>query len=71
MSYARMGLCAGSTRGACWWAGGSPRMIGIAIDISKLRRSEADYRSIVKTAPFGMFPLNGGWSLFGGEPCAD
>ncbi len=34
---------------------GSPRMIGIAIDITRLRRSEADYRSIVETAPYGIF----------------
>ena len=34
---------------------GSPRMIGIAIDITKLRRSEADYRSIIEIAPYGIF----------------
>jgi len=33
----------------------SPRVIGITIDISKLRRSEADYRSIFETAPYGIF----------------
>jgi len=39
---------------------GSPRMIGIAIDITKLRRSEADYRSIIETAPIGIFRAAGG-----------
>jgi two-component system cell cycle sensor histidine kinase/response regulator CckA len=34
---------------------GSPRMIGISIDITKLRRSESDYRSMVETAPYGIF----------------
>ncbi len=34
---------------------GAPRMIGISIDITKLRRSEADYRSIIETAPYGIF----------------
>ncbi|MGA2962412.1 MAG: PAS domain S-box protein [Candidatus Korobacteraceae bacterium] len=34
---------------------GSPRMIGIAIDITKLRRSERSYRSIVERAPYGIY----------------
>jgi PAS domain S-box-containing protein len=45
----------------CWldsrgvFVEGSSRMIGISIDVTKLRRSEADYRSIVETAPYGLF----------------
>jgi len=35
-------------------------MVGIAIDITKLRRSEADYRSIIETAPIGIFRSTGG-----------
>jgi PAS domain S-box-containing protein len=31
------------------------KMIGISIDITKLRRSEADYRSMVETSPYGIF----------------
>jgi PAS domain S-box-containing protein len=33
----------------------SPRMIGITIDITRLRRSESDYRSMVDSAPYGIF----------------
>jgi PAS domain S-box-containing protein len=33
----------------------SSHMIGISIDITKLRRSEDEYRSIVETAPYGIF----------------
>jgi PAS domain S-box-containing protein len=34
---------------------GAPRVIGIAIDVTKLRRSEASYRSIVERAPYGIY----------------
>ena len=34
---------------------GSPRVIGLAVDVTKLRRSEASYRSIVERAPYGIY----------------
>ena len=36
----------------------SSRMIGITIDITKLRRSEKSYRSIIETAPLGVYRAN-------------
>jgi len=42
---------------------GSRRMIGISIDITKLRRSEADYRSIIEASPIGVFRSDNGHFL--------
>ncbi len=41
------------------------KMIGIVIDITRLRRSEADYRSMVEMAPYGIFrsSLDGQFSV--------